>query len=317
MRVFRGTGDLDPGRFRNPVVTIGVFDGLHRGHRALLARGREMAARAGGELVVLTFHVHPRAITTGDAPPLITSLPHRLHLLEREGVDTTVVLHFDEQLREMTAERFVEDVLVARIGVHGVALGYDSHFGHNREGGYELLARTLEPRGIPVRAAEPVRLEDGTVVSSSAIRDAVARGDLPGSAELLGRSPALFGTVVAGDGRGKDLGFPTANLDLEGELRPRRGVYGGYVLLDGAPRPVAINIGGRPTFHPEGDGADTVEAHVLDFDGDLYGRTLEIFLLGPIRDEQRFDGADALRAQIARDVETLRAHIADGSWQLP
>lgn len=274
-----------------------------------------MAARIGGEVVVLTFHVHPRAVTTGDAPPLVTSLAHRVGLLAREGVDTTIVLRFDEDLREMSAERFIEDVLVGGIGVRGVVVGHDTHFGHHRRGDPEMLRAVLGPRGVPVESTEPVRLRDGTIVSSSAIRAAVARGDLDMAARMLGRSPALFGRVVRGDGRGRRLGFPTANLDLDGELRPGRGVYGAAVAIDGRTWPAAVNIGGRPTFHPE-PAADTVEVHVVDWAGDLYDRELEVFLFGKIRDERRFDGPDALRAQIAADVATLRENVRTGLWRL-
>jgi riboflavin kinase/FMN adenylyltransferase len=315
LRRIDGTGGLAPGRFRRPVVTLGVFDGVHRGHRAVLARTREMAARIGGEVVVLTFDVHPRAVTTGDAPPLVTSLAHRIQLLAREGVDTTVVLRFDEDLREMEAERFVDDVLVGGIGVHGVIVGHDSHFGHHRRGDFELLARQLGPRGIPVERTEPVKLRDGTVVSSSAIRSAVQRGDLDAAARMLGRTPALYGRVVRGDGRGREIGFRTANLDLEGELRPGRGVYGAAVEIDGRTYAAAVNIGGRPTFHAE-SAEDTVEVHVVGWSGDLYGRTLEVFLFGKIRDERRFDGADALRAQIAKDLADLDTRVRTGVWRL-
>ncbi len=248
MRTLYGTRSLAPERFRNPVVTLGVFDGIHRGHRAVLARTREMAARRNGEVVVLTFDVHPRGLTVGCAPPLITSLEHRLALLAREGVDATVVLRFDEELRETSAEDFVEHVLLRGIGVVGVVLGHDAHFGHERRGDHALLARLLGPRGIPVERTEPVTLRDGTVVSSSAIREAVARCDLDAAARLLGRPPALFGRVVHGDGRGRALGFPTANLDLRQELRPGRGVYAGRTTLDGVTWPALVNIGARPTF---------------------------------------------------------------------
>lgn len=307
MRVFRNLADLSPDRFRNPVVTLGVFDGMHRGHRELLARARELADELSGELVVLTFHVHPRKLTEGRSPPMLTSVEHRVVLLGRLGVDVTVVLRFDEALRNMSAERFVEEILLARIGAHGAVLGYDSHFGHDREGDAELLERMLVPRGIPVRRTEPVRLADGEIVSSSAIRDAVAKSDLARAEQLLGRAPALFGTVVRGDGRGRKLGFPTANLDLEGELRPPRGVYAGRVVIDGFAHLAAVNIGGRPTFYPEGSGTDTVEVHVLDFDGPLNGARMEVVLLGRVRDELRFDTADALREQIATDVAAVRA----------
>lgn len=315
MRRIDGTAGLSPERFRRPVVTIGVFDGVHRGHRAVLARTRELAARLGGEVVVITFDVHPRAVTTGEAPPLVTSLAHRIRLLGREGVDTTVVLRFDEDLREMEAERFVEDVLAARIGVHGVVVGHDTHFGHHRRGDHDMLRRLLGPRGIPVERMEPVKLRDGTIVSSSAIRAAVQRGDLDAAARMLGRTPALYGRVVRGDGRGRELGFRTANLDLEGELRPGRGVYGAAVEIDGRTCAAAVNIGGRPTFHADAAG-DTVEVHVVGWSGDLYGRTLEVFLFGKIRDERRFDGPDALRAQIAKDLADLDERVRTGLWRL-
>jgi riboflavin kinase/FMN adenylyltransferase len=159
-------------------------------------------------------------------------------------------------------------------------------------------------------------MPDGTIVSSSAIRAAVAAGDLDRAADLLGRPPALFGKVVRGEQRGRVLGFPTANLDLGGELRPLRGVYGAWTELEGRRFPAVVNIGGRPTFHPEGTVADAVEIHIPGWSGDLYGRMLEAFLLGRIREERKFDGAEALRAQIARDVETLGDHVRSGRWRV-
>jgi riboflavin kinase/FMN adenylyltransferase len=313
--VIRGLGPLAAETFTAPVATIGVFDGVHLGHRRVLETAKSYARELGGDLVVVTFDVHPRAVTVGRAPPLVTSLPHRLILLERQGVSATVVLHFDETLREMSAERFVDEVLVARIGVRVLVLGHDSHFGKDRRGDFELATKLLAPRGVRVARVEPVRLDDGRIVSSSAIRDAVLRGDFAAGEELVGRPPALYGTVVRGDGRGRTLGYPTANLDLAGELRPSRGVYGASVELDGRALPALVNIGGRPTFHPEGDAADTVEVHVLDWTGDLYGRALEVRLFGRMRDERRFSGAEELKAQIARDVATMRERVADGRWR--
>jgi riboflavin kinase/FMN adenylyltransferase len=315
VRTIYGTEGLDPERFRNPVVTLGVFDGIHRGHRAVLARTREMAARRNGEVVVLTFDVHPRKVTTGRPPPLITSLEHRLLLLAREGVDVTIVLQFDEALRQTAAEDFVQDVLLGGIGAVGVVLGHDSHFGLNRRGNVALVRRMLEPRDIPVEDTEPVTLTDGTVVSSSAIRAAVAAGDLEDAARLLGRPPALYGIVVRGDRRGRQLGFPTANLDMRHELRPGRGVYGGKTAIDGVTWPAVVNIGGRPTFSPEED-EDTVEVHVLGYDGDLYGRALEVTLFDKLRDEARFDGPDALRDQITRDCLDLLGRVRERTWSL-
>jgi len=316
VRVIRGLGPLAAETFTAPVVTIGVFDGVHRGHRRVLETAQSFAKDLGGDLVVITFDVHPRAVTVGKAPPLVTSLEHRLLLLERHGVDATIVLHFDETLREMSAERFVDEVLLARIGVRVLVLGHDSHFGKDRRGDFGLAKKLLAPHGVRVARVDPVRLDDGRIVSSSAIRDAVLHGDFAAGEELVGRPPALYGTVVRGDGRGRTLGFPTANLDLAGELRPSRGVYGASVAVDGRTLPAVVNIGGRPTFHPEGDAADTVEVHVLDWTGDLYGRALEVRLFGRIRDERRFAGADELAAQIARDVATMRERVARGEWRL-
>jgi riboflavin kinase/FMN adenylyltransferase len=316
VRVISGLGPLAAETFTSPVVAIGVFDGVHRGHRRVLETARSFATELGGDLVVITFDVHPRAVTVGKAPPLVTSLPHRLILLERQGVDATIVLHFDETLREMSAERFVDEVLLVRIGVRALVLGHDSHFGKDRRGNFELAKKLLAPRGVRVERVEPVRLADGRIVSSSAIRDAVLRGDFAAGEELVGRPPALYGTVVKGDGRGRVLGYPTANLDLAGELRPSRGVYGASVAIDGRVLPALVNIGGRPTFHPEGDAADTVEVHVLDWTGDLYGRALEVRLFGRIREERRFAGAEELKAQIARDVAEMRARVVAREWTL-
>jgi riboflavin kinase/FMN adenylyltransferase len=293
-----------------------VFDGVHRGHRAVLARTREMAARKNGEVVVLTFDVHPRKVTTGAPPPLITSLGHRLLLLGREGVDVTVVLRFDAAMRETPAETFVEEVLLRGIGAVGVVLGHDSHFGHDRRGNVDLLREMLEPRGIPVESTEPVTLAEGTVVSSSAIRLAVSTGDLVEAGRLLGRTPALFGTVVRGDQRGRTLGFPTANLDMRHELRPGRGVYGARTTIDGCTWPAVVNIGGRPTFRPEDGDGDTVEVHVLGFDGDLYGHDLEVTLFDKLRDERRFDGPEALRDQITRDCLAVLGRLREREWTL-
>lgn len=282
----------------------------------MLARTREMAARKNGEVVVLTFDVHPRKVTTGAPPPLITSLGHRLLLLEREGVDVTVVLRFDAALRETPAEAFVENVLLGGIGAVGVVLGHDSHFGHDRRGNIGLVREMLGPRDIPVEGTAPVTLSEGTLVSSSAIRASVAAGDLAEAGRLLGRTPALFGTVVRGEQRGRQLGFPTANLDMRHELRPGRGVYGARTTIDGKTWPAVVNIGGRPTFRPEDDDEDTVEVHVLGFDGDLYGRDLEVALFDKLRDEQRFDSPDALRDQITRDCLALLGQIRERKWTL-
>jgi riboflavin kinase/FMN adenylyltransferase len=284
-----------------------VFDGVHLGHRAVIAEAASLAAAAGGEAVVVTFDIHPRVVVDGRGPPMLTSLPHRLRLLEAAGAAAAVVLRFDDALRERSAEWFLEEVLVARMGIAGLVLGPDSHFGRDRRGNPELAAAVLGARGIPVRAVPRVVGLRGPV-SSTAVREAIVAGDLERAAALLGRPPSLFGTVVRGDGRGRALGFPTANVDAGHEARPPRGVYAGRArLADGRELPCLVNVGRRPTFAPEGS-PDTVEAWIPGFDGDLYGQPLEVSFLHRLRDEMRFDGPEALRAQIGRD------HAAMVEW---
>lgn len=316
MRRIEGLEALRPDLFRLPVATLGVFDGVHRGHAAVLAETAALAAEVGGEPVAVTFDIHPRVVVEGEGPVMLTSLPHRLLLLERAGMAAAVVLRFDEGLRDLPAETFLEDVLLRRMGIAGLVLGPDSHFGRDRRGNPDLARRLLEPRGVPVRAPGTVEGPRGPI-SSTAIRRAIAGGDLAGAGEMLGRPVTLMGTVVRGDGRGRGLGYPTANLDLAQELRPPRGVYVGRAALpDGTGHWCLVNVGGRPTFHPEG-GRDTVEAWIPGWEGDLYGGVLEVALHALIREERRFAGPEALKAQIALDhagmVDWIRTRTRGGA----
>ncbi len=306
VRRFDGLESLRPDLFRRPVATLGVFDGVHRGHGEVLARTAALAARLDGEPVAVTFDRHPQEVVAGRDPGTLSSLEHRVRLLARAGMAAVVVLRFDERLREIPAERFLEEVLVSRVGIAGLVLGPDSHFGKARGGNPDLARRVLDPLGIPVESVPPVLL-GGRPVSSTAIRAAIRAGDLAAAEGMLGRPVAVLGRVVRGEGRGRSLGFPTANLDLAHEIRPPRGVYAGRVLLpDGEAVPALVNIGGRPTFHPEGEGEDTVEAWLLDWEGDLYGADLEVSFLVRLRDERRFEGPEALRRQIEADRDALR-----------
>jgi riboflavin kinase/FMN adenylyltransferase len=308
MRRVEGLEEVAPGLFRRPAATLGVFDGVHRGHRAVLEETVRLAAEGGGEAVAVTFDVHPRVVVEGKGPGMLTSLPHRLALLERAGAAGVVVLRFDGALRERSAEWFLEEFLVARMGISGLVLGPDSHFGRDRRGNPDLARGVLGPRGIPVRSLGRVQGRYGPI-SSTAIREAVRAGDLERAEEMLGRPPGVLGTVVRGDGRGRSLGFPTANLDLHHEIRPPRGVYAGSVRLpSGEERPCLVNVGGRPTFHPE-EARETVEAWIPGFEGDLYGRDLEVSFLAKIREERRFSGPGDLREQILRD------HAAMVEWR--
>jgi len=305
MRTVTGLEALAPGLFRRPVATLGVFDGVHLGHVAVVAETAALAREVEGEPVAVTFDVHPRVVVEGECPGMLTSLPHRLALLDRAGAAAAVVLTFDASLRERSAESFLEDVLVARMGIAGLVLGPDSHFGKDRRGDPDLARRVLEPRGLPVRAVGRVAGKAGPV-SSTAIRAAIRAGDLAAASAMLGRPVSVLGTVVRGDGRGRTLGTPTANLDLAREIRPPRGVWVGRARLpDGSSPWCLVNVGGRPTFHPEGGAEDTVEAWIPGFDGDLYGRVLEVEFLARLRDERRFSGPSELREQIARDHDGM------------
>jgi riboflavin kinase/FMN adenylyltransferase len=316
MRRVHGLEELSPGLFRRPVAALGVFDGVHLGHRAVLAATADLAREAGGEPVAVTFDVHPRLVVEGKGPGAITSLPHRLRLLARAGAAAAVVLHFDAALRERSAEWFLEEVLLARMGIAGLVLGPDSHFGKDRRGDPALARSVLEPRGIPVRSVDRVVGSRGPV-SSTAVRAAIRAGELERAAEMLGRPVSVLGTVVRGDGRGRNLGTPTANLDLHQEIRPPRGVWIGRALLpEGEALPCLVNVGGRPTFHPEA-GEDTVEAWIPGFEGDLYGREVEVEILARLREERRFPDPDALREQIRRDHAAMVDWIARGGGSPP
>jgi riboflavin kinase / FMN adenylyltransferase len=307
MRRFDGHEEIWPGMVRRPVVTIGVFDGVHRGHRLVLDATIDLARRVDGEPGVLTFGTHPRAIIAGRRPRWLASLDHRLRLFDRAGMAFSVVLPFDEELRSMTGDEFVERVLVERIGVAGVVLGFNSQFGKDRSGDRACLERNARRFGFQA-VFPPDVLYEALHISSTAIRDAVEEGRIEDAAAMLGRPVSLLGRVTEGDGRGRTLGFPTANLALEHEVRPPAGVYAGRVQIDGKWHLAISNIGIRPTFR-EGAAAQAtirtlVEVHVLDYAGDLYGRALEVHFISRIRDEHKFPSVDALKAQIEADRAT-------------
>lgn len=311
-------------------MTVGVFDGVHRGHQAVIGQLVAWAREGGVDPVVLTLWPHPKQVVTGEAPPLVTGLEHRLVLLERAGV-IPVVLPFDLEVAAFSAEAFVERVLVRGLDASRVLVGPDHRFGKERQGDLELLEQLGAAHRFEARAARLDRLEArgpdgvGVDVSSTRVRAALAAGDLPLAEALLGRAVSVLGTVVHGDARGRTLGFPTANLDLGPALRPPRGVWAVRArLLDeegpGSWRPAVANVGRRPTFHA--DAPDLVEVHLLDGPTEsgargaaiapdaLYGLRLEAELVTKLRDERRFSGPDALRSQIAADCAAARAALA-------
>jgi riboflavin kinase / FMN adenylyltransferase len=310
------------------VVSIGVFDGVHLGHQAILAENVRLARELELPATIVTFRRHPKRVLLGREPRTLTSLEHRLELFRRAGIEHTLVLTFDEELRTVEAEAFVREILIGKLGARAFALGFDSKFGKDRRGTPELLAGL----GHDVRVVPQV-LVGGRAVSSTAIREAVELGDLDTAQRMLGRWVSVLGTVVRGDGLGRQLGFPTANLDLHHELHPPVGVYAGWATpLDkeeragkqasrgAAPRRsirAVANIGVRPTLAREGPRDPRVEVHLLDGvpaeiaseGGDLYGRNLEFSFVARLRGEKRFAGPEQLTAQIAKDVRSARAAL--------
>lgn len=285
------------------VVAVGVFDGVHLGHHRLLHQLLEMASSLQGMPTVVTFANHPDQVLRGDAPPLICSVPHRLRLLRRAGVLRLVLLQFEPRLQNMTAREFAEDVLIGRLRARGLLLGYDSAMGKDREGTPERFGELGRELGFEVQSGQPFEL-DGKPVSSTAIREAIAAGDLATARRYLGRFPGALGEVVHGDARGRTIGFPTANVALQNGALPPTGVYAVEAVVDGETFAAVANLGTRPTF---GDGEPSLEVHLLDFTGDLYGRELEVTFRQVLREERRFDGIDELKAQIGRDVAAARA----------
>lgn len=286
-------------------VAFGNFDGVHLGHQALLAQVRHAAARWGGPATVVTFEPHPLALLRPElAPPAVDDLPTRLALFAAHGVERTVVLRFDAELAQQSADWFAREALVARLGVRCVVTGPDVHFGRGGAGDLGLLQQVLTEVGGEVETCAGVTI-DGAPVSSSRVRAAVASGEVELARRLLGRPFRLRGEVVHGDARGRKLGFPTANVDTGRQVLPAHGVYACRARVGGAEHEAVVNVGRRPTF----DGREVrVEAHLIDVDGvDLYGGTLELDVLARLREERRFDNLDALLVQIGRDVAHARA----------
>jgi riboflavin kinase / FMN adenylyltransferase len=291
-----------------PVVTVGNFDGVHLGHRALVQRTVAEARAAGGTAVVMTFDPHPaRVLNPARAPAALTTPAQKQELLEGLGVDRLVVVPFTAKLASSSPETFVADVLVGALGARVVVVGESFRFGHRQAGDVARLSALGGELGFAVRALAPV-LQDGRPVSSSRVREALKAGDVATARSLLGRSHFVDATVVRGDGRGKAIGVPTANLEPENEVVPGVGVYSGrFRFPDGAQRTAVVNVGRRPTF---GGREITLEAHVLDFDGDLYGARVRLSFEERLRDERRFSGKQELVAQIRRDVEKARSLVS-------
>lgn len=311
MQVVHDTESFEPPE-RGSVVTIGAYDGVHLGHRAVIAEVKARAAAQQAESVVVTFDRHPASVVRPEsAPPLLTDLDQKLELLAGAGVDRTVVVRFDAERAEESAQDFVSEMLVGRLRARSVVVGHDFHFGKGRGGNVALLSEMGNRLGFDVLGMR--LLSNGAdAVSSTRIRKLLAEGAVEEVPPLLGRPHEVRGTVVHGDGRaGAELGFPTANVAVPGEiLLPADGIYAGrYLRPDGSSLPAAVSLGRRPTFYPEGAPL-LLEAHVLDFHGDLYGEQARVRFVGRLRDELKFDSAEALVAQMDKDVAEVRDRLA-------
>ena len=295
------------------VVTTGTFDGVHRGHQAIVRYLVARAAEVGGVPTVVTFDPHPREVILGRPIPLLTTLGERADALEALGVERFVVVPFSRDLSLLEPEDYVADVLAGRVGMREIVIGYDHRFGRKARGDVSLLERLGPDLGFTVDVI-PEQIDGDVTVSSTEIRRLLAAGDAARAAVLLGRPYRLSGTVVRGDQRGRTLGYPTANL-RPGDARkliPGLGVYAVRALLDdGAALNGMMNVGRRPTF--EADGRATVEVHLFDWTGDLYGRPLAVDVVSRLRDERRFEGPGALVAQLGQDAADARRQLAAGS----
>lgn len=289
-------------------ATIGIFDGVHVGHKKIIGMLGDEARRKGLVSCVVTFDPHPQKALRGTDMPLIVPLRERFALLEQEGLDLVVCFRFTKEFADISAEDFIRDVLVAKLSVKSLFIGPDFFFGRARKGNTELLKLMGRDYGFETIQVEPV-LSDDEVASSTVIRTLIEDGMVSDAARFLGRNFYIEGKVEQGEMRGRMLGFPTANLDTDWELLPKRGVYITRTHLSGKTLRSITNIGYRPTF---GENRLLVETHILDFQDSIYGKTIRVEFIDRLRDERRFENVDALAGQIAKDVEKARQVLAEG-----
>jgi riboflavin kinase/FMN adenylyltransferase len=313
LEIFRGISELSRA-FRSPVLTLGNFDGVHLGHQAILDLVIARAKVLGGESILYTFEPHPRRVLQAESNlRLLDTFEQKVEILEDLGLDAVIAEPFDREFAQVSPERFIGHHIHECVRPVEVYVGYDFHFGHDREGSMRMLTERGPHLGFSVTVVPEVQVE-GRDVNSTRIRQLLAEGDVEAAALLLGRPFCARGVVIEGDRRGRTLGFPTANLAPETEILPAPGVYFGYLRClagdsewVGQSLPVVTNVGFRPTFR---DGRDLVaEAHLLDFSGDLYGSEVDLTFEGRLREEEQFESPDALREQIARDIEQARERL--------
>ncbi len=304
-----------PALEQGSVVTVGEYDGVHRGHRTVISEMHRMAAERGCATAVVTFDRHPATIVRPEsAPLLLCDLDHKLELLAETGVDYTLVVEFTREQAEVPAEMFARQVLVDCLQARAVVVGADFHFGQGRRGNVETLGAVGEEFGYEVVGLPLVKqlTGEGEVISSTSIRAALSEGDVEKAHRLLGRPFEVRGVVTPGDRRGRTIGFPTANIPTTPDLQvPADGVYAAwYVRDDGAQYPAAVNIGKRPTFYDDAE-RSLIEAHLIGFRGDLYGESAKVRFVRRLRGEKKFDGIDSLKQQLVKDVADAAKCLAE------
>ena len=299
-------------RFSAPVLTLGNFDGVHVGHQEILRRLVTTARSTNGDAVVLTFQPHPTAVLAPTrAPSLLTDWRARISLIGAMGVDAIIVQHFTRAFASISADDFVRHFLVDGLGVRGVVVGHRVSFGHDRAGDAETLRQWGTRCGFAVEVVGPVEV-NGMLVSSSAVRQSIGKGEFERASILLGRAPSVAGRVVHGHHRGHALGFPTANLRIADLMLPPDGVYAVRALVKGVPREGVANLGFNPTFQEHERG---LEVHLFDLNDNLYGQRIEVRFVRRLRGETKFPNVQALAEQIARDVAAARQALADSPEQ--
>jgi riboflavin kinase/FMN adenylyltransferase len=304
MKILLAATELKPGR-QKVCLAIGFFDGVHLGHQQIIRQTISDARQHDAVALVLTFDRHPSSVVApGRVPPLIYSLPQKLRTIEALGADALLLIHFDEAFSGQTGEEFIRRLSRDLGKIRSLCVGRDFVFGYRRSGDVALLNKLGDQTGFLVHALAAVSL-DGRAVSSTRIREAIRGGQLDAASQMLGRPYAICGRVVKGDGVGRRLGFPTANLDVSGLMLPPNGVYAALTRVKQKTYRVALNIGFRPTMAAAPQ--LSVEAHLLEFRGDLYDRELTLEIGGKLREEKKFDSPAELRRQISRDIAELQA----------
>ncbi|MBX3444118.1 MAG: bifunctional riboflavin kinase/FAD synthetase [Planctomyces sp.] len=300
-----------PSAYRGGFLSIGNFDGVHRGHQAMASRLTTLAREAQRPSVVLTFDPPPAAILApGNIPPRLTTPEQKAALLAAQGVDCVIVYPTDRSLLQLPPERFFQVIIREEFAARGLVEGPNFRFGRDRTGDVDTLREYCDAAGMRLEVIAPATEAGGRLISSTDVRAAILEGRVDDARRMLGRPYAISGTVGEGARRGRSIGFPTANLEAVETLLPHDGVYAGRCLAGGRVRGCAVNIGPNPTF---GEGARKIEAHLVDFEGDLYGQPLTVEFLRRIRDVRRFEHAEALRSQLELDVERAReANEAEG-----